>query len=157
MRRHLPSVDIVAISTMAKKRNELIAGTYTPLTWWVPFSAESCPKMNCEKCSNPNPPEACFCNICGVGLARPAVPAVRLNLPKVVTPAHVPSGSADGKIAAIVIWAVCAVGLLIVFTTWANYSAPCAAGATCGPFWTKLMFVGSVLGFGLGGRLWAKR
>ena len=113
--------------------------------------------MNCEKCSNPNPQEARFCNICGASLARPVAPAVRLNLPKVAPPVHVPPGGADGKIAAVVIWVGCALGILIVLATWSDYSHSCVAGGTCGPFWTKLMFIASILGFGLGGRLWTRR
>ena len=96
--------------------------------------------MNCEKCSSPNPVDARSCKNCGASLARPDSAA-----------------GADGKIAAVVIWVVCALGMVIVFTSWAQYSASCVAGGTCGPLWAKLMFMGSILGFGLGGRLWTRR
>ena len=106
--------------------------------------------MICEKCSSPNAADARFCNKCGA----------TLSPNNVQSPAPLPvadpmkSSGIDGKIAALVIWAVSSLGVYIVLTTWSKYSASCVAGSSCGPFWATLMLLASVGGFGLGVRLW---
>ena len=78
-----------------------------------------------------------------------------------------PSPGADGKIAAICVWVVCALGLFIVWTTVPSEgkTMACITGASifitqsCKEFprWAALVLWVSVLGFGLGGRLWTRR
>ena len=132
----------------------------------------------CPKCSTANDPSAKFCLKCGASLARadsaptarPAEPAVRPDPPK-IAPKDEPPGplGADGKIAAICVWVLSAVGMVIVLTWMSHVDTDCKpfggsqiclpvpAGNRPTPLWVQLMFVGSGLGFALGGRLWTKR
>ena len=147
----------------------------------------------CPKCATPGDPSAALCLNCGTSLARPDSAAAAPNLLKEEPPAPLPSlhevrlpkptvtatpnpprsqsdqsSGTDRKIAAIVVWLACALGVFIALTVWTSTGASeelkaCIArggsGSGCGsgPLWVKLLFVGSILGFGLGGRLWTRR
>jgi hypothetical protein len=122
--------------------------------------------MLCRHCNTENPETARFCINCGKSLAPAGTQPVTPRQDATRGAATAPPPRPATKVAAICVWIVSAILLLISFVAFAPSAAEVQAcvraggsGSTCpGPhFPAQLFWVAAILGAGYGYRLWSRK